>query len=62
MIKKLFFNKLNAKCCYWLWLLFLPVLGTAQALSGTYIISASQPAPFYSITNAITRINTSGVT
>ncbi|MEM0575237.1 T9SS sorting signal type C domain-containing protein [Flavobacterium polysaccharolyticum] len=62
MIKKLFFNKLNAKCCYWLWLLFLPVLGTAQALSGTYIISASQPAPFNSITNAITRINTSGVT
>jgi hypothetical protein len=62
MIKKLFFNRLNTKCCYWLWLLFLPVLGTAQALSGTYTIGASQPAPFNTITNAIARINTSGVT
>ena len=64
MIKKLLFNilKIESYNSLWLLLLFLPVLGTAQALSGTYHIGASQPAPFNTITNAIARINTSGVT
>ena len=64
MIKKLLFNivKIESYNSLWLFLLFLPVLGTAQALSGTYTIGASQPAPFNTITNAIARINTSGVT
>ena len=64
MIKKLLFNivKIESYNSLWLLLLFLPVLGTAQALSGDYHIGASQPAPFNTITNAIARINTSGVT
>ena len=64
MIKKLLFNivKIESYNSLWLFLLFLPVLGTAQALSGTYLIGASEPAPFNTITNAIARINTSGVT
>ena len=64
MIKKLLFNivKIESYNSLWLFLLFLPVLGTAQKLSGTYTIGASQPAPFNTITKAIERINTSGVT
>jgi len=42
-------------------LIFLPFFGFAQALSGTYIIGASQPAPFNTLTNAINQLNTSGV-
>ncbi|UPT71173.1 MAG: T9SS type A sorting domain-containing protein [Flavobacterium sp. JAD_PAG50586_2] len=42
-------------------LIFLPLAGFAQALSGTYVIGASQPAPFNTLTNAINRLNASGV-
>ncbi|WP_285270308.1 fibronectin type III domain-containing protein [Kaistella rhinocerotis] len=42
-------------------LAFLSALCFSQALSGTYIIGKSQPAPFNTITAAINRINTVGV-
>jgi hypothetical protein len=42
-------------------LIFLPILGFGQPLSGTYVIGSSQPAPFNTLTNAINRLNTSGV-
>ncbi|CAM2772096.1 Concanavalin A-like lectin/glucanases superfamily protein [Flavobacterium succinicans] len=44
-----------------IFLLFLPYCAMAQALSGTYHIGTSQPAPFKTITSAIARINASGV-
>lgn len=42
-------------------LAFLSALCFSQALSGTYIIGKSQPAPFNTITAAINRINAVGV-
>lgn len=42
-------------------LVFLSALCFSQALSGTYIIGKSQPAPFNTITAAINRINAVGV-
>ncbi len=41
--------------------LILPVISFAQALSGTYIIGTGQPAPFNTLTAAVNRLNTSGV-
>ncbi|GEP52266.1 hypothetical protein FNO01nite_29380 [Flavobacterium noncentrifugens] len=42
-------------------MLSLPVTGFSQALSGTYVVGASQAFPFNTLTNAVTRINTVGV-
>jgi len=42
-------------------LVFVSLSGFAQSLSGTYIVGASQPAPFNTLTNAVNRINTVGV-
>lgn len=36
-------------------------LAFSQALSGTYVIGSTQPSPFNTLTNAVARINTSGV-
>lgn len=46
-----------------LFLLFILVsfTGFSQPLSGNYIIGASQPTPFNTLTNAVNRINASGV-
>lgn len=40
---------------------FLPVFGFGQALSGNYVIGTSQTAPFNTLANAITKINSVGV-
>ncbi len=40
---------------------FFSFSGFAQSLSGTYIVGASQAAPFNTLTNAVNRINTVGV-
>lgn len=42
-------------------LILFPFFGFAQTLSGTYVIGSSQAAPFNTLTNAINRLNTSGV-
>ncbi|AZB21729.1 hypothetical protein EG338_06325 [Kaistella haifensis] len=41
--------------------LILPAISFAQALSGTYLIGTGQPAPFNTLTAAVNRLNTSGV-
>ncbi|MCZ8228926.1 T9SS sorting signal type C domain-containing protein [Flavobacterium sp.] len=63
MFESGFFARINEVCFrnLWFFLLFLPFFGLGQALSGNYIIGASQPAPFNTITNAVARINSSGV-
>ncbi|MFD1601435.1 T9SS sorting signal type C domain-containing protein [Flavobacterium artemisiae] len=42
-------------------LLLLPFFGFAQALNGTYTINSGNAAPFNTLQNAITRINSVGV-
>src|SRR5690606_3933053 len=45
-----------------LFCLLLPLSVFSQALSGSYTIGTGQPFPFNTLTNAVNRINTSGVT
>ncbi|PIF61165.1 T9SS sorting signal type C domain-containing protein [Flavobacterium sp. 11] len=40
--------------------LLLPFIGISQALSGNYIIKSTNAAPFNTLTNAVTRINSVG--
>ncbi|WP_026978463.1 T9SS sorting signal type C domain-containing protein [Flavobacterium tegetincola] len=41
--------------------ILVPFLGISQALSGTYVVGNGQPIPFNTLTNAVARINSSGV-
>ncbi len=49
------------KKCFLFFVLVFPILTFAQSLSGNYVIGNSQPFPFNSLTNAVNRINNSGV-
>lgn len=44
-----------------LFFIIVPFFSSAQALSGTYLIGAGQPAPFNTLTAAVNRINAVGV-
>ena len=50
------------KKLFFFFALLIPVLTFAQALNGDYIIGASQPAPYNTLTAAIAKINDVGVT
>lgn len=42
-------------------IILLPVVTFGQALSGNYVVGTGQPAPFNTLTNAVARINATGV-
>jgi len=41
--------------------LLVPLFGLSQALSGSYVVGATQAFPFNTLTNAVARLNTAGV-